>query len=229
VEGRQFALHTDRPRRLVTADLVRQRRDATLEPTLVHSRIVSTEPVADLDRLEQPAGHREPFSPGTAGRATLDPTSPGRDAHGERTSPEEAPLMFGRILLAVDGSPQSDQAARLAAELAAAAGAQVIVIHILELLATRIGPAELEPREDAQQLVERHAKQLAEAGVDASAEVGRALSGHVGKMLVSAATEHGVGLIVMGSRGRSDLGSFLLGSVAHKVLHHSHCPVLIAR
>ncbi len=137
--------------------------------------------------------------------------------------------MFARILLAVDGSPQSDKAAQLAARLAAAAGDEVIVTHIIELLPTKIGVTELEPREDAEQLVQRYAKELAATGVNASTDLGRALSGHTGKMLVNAATEHRVGLIVMGSRGRSDLGSFLLGSVAHKVLHHSHCPVLIAR
>lgn len=137
--------------------------------------------------------------------------------------------MFGRILLAVDGSPQSDVAAQLAAKLAAAAGDRVFVTHIIELSPTKIGPTEAEPREDAQQLVERYAKQLADAGVNASTDIGRALSGRVGKMLVNAADEHQVGLIVMGCRGRSDLSSLLLGSVAHEVVHHSHCPVLIAR
>jgi nucleotide-binding universal stress UspA family protein len=34
---------------------------------------------------------------------------------------------------------------------------------------------------------------------------------------------------VMGSRGHSDLAALLVGSVAHKVLHLSACPVLIAR
>lgn len=137
--------------------------------------------------------------------------------------------MFGSILLAVDGSSQSDNAVQLAAKLAAAAEDEVIVAHVVEVWPTRVGVAESELREDAVRLVERHAKELAAAGVAVSSEVGRALSGAVGRVLVDAAIEHRVGLIVMGSRGRSDLGSLLLGSVAHSVLHHSYCPVLIAR
>lgn len=137
--------------------------------------------------------------------------------------------MFGTILLAVDGSEQSDKAVELAARLAAGTRDEVVVTHVVELLPTKVGATELELREDAQELVERYAKELAAAGVTATTDLGRALSGHVARRLVDAAAEHRAELIVMGSRGRTELGSFLLGSVAHKVLHFSRCPVLIAR
>jgi nucleotide-binding universal stress UspA family protein len=142
---------------------------------------------------------------------------------------KEVPPMFGNILLAVDGSPQSDKATQLAAKLAAPTGTKIVVIHVIELVPTKMGPAELELRRDAQQVVERHAKQLADAGVNATIDISQALSGRVGTVLVNAASELHADLIVMGCRGRSDLTSLLLGSVAHDVLKHSHCPVLIAR
>jgi nucleotide-binding universal stress UspA family protein len=53
--------------------------------------------------------------------------------------------------------------------------------------------------------------------------------GSAARLILDAAKEHGAGLIEMGSRGHSDLAALLVGSVAHKVLHLSECPVLIAR
>jgi nucleotide-binding universal stress UspA family protein len=39
----------------------------------------------------------------------------------------------------------------------------------------------------------------------------------------------GCEMIIMGSRGRSDLKGLFLGSVAHRVLQQAPCPVLIVR
>jgi nucleotide-binding universal stress UspA family protein len=36
-------------------------------------------------------------------------------------------------------------------------------------------------------------------------------------------------LIVMGTRGMTELKSLVLGGVANKVVHHAHCPVLLVR
>jgi len=43
------------------------------------------------------------------------------------------------------------------------------------------------------------------------------------------AREHDAGVIVMGSRGRSDLAGLVLGSTAHKVIHLADRPVLVVR
>ena len=43
------------------------------------------------------------------------------------------------------------------------------------------------------------------------------------------AIAHDADIIVMGSRGRSGLAGFILGSTAHKVIHLTDRPVLIVR
>jgi nucleotide-binding universal stress UspA family protein len=138
--------------------------------------------------------------------------------------------MFGTILLAVDGSAHADRAAALARKLATTGGDEVIVVHVTEMMVSRgAGPVELDGDREAIERAEQHARELEAAGVPARVELVRAPAGHVAKVVVDAAEKHGAGVIVMGSRGRTDLEALVLGSVAHKVLHLSGRPVLITR
>ena len=71
--------------------------------------------------------------------------------------------------------------------------------------------------------------ELEKAGINARAELRGAQYGGVARILANLAEDLDAGLIVMGSHGRGDLTALLLGSVAHKVLHLTDRPVLIAR
>jgi nucleotide-binding universal stress UspA family protein len=77
--------------------------------------------------------------------------------------------------------------------------------------------------------VEHAAQELHDAGVKAHYEVRNALYGQAAREIVDDASAHDAGVIVMGSRGRSDLTGLLLGSTAHKVIHLSDRPVLVVR
>jgi len=70
---------------------------------------------------------------------------------------------------------------------------------------------------------------LTDEGVNVHAKKINGYHGLVANQIVSIGTENGVDLIVMGSRGLSDVAGLFLGIVAHKVLHLAGCPVLIAR
>ena len=82
-------------------------------------------------------------------------------------------------------------------------------------------------RDDAQHLVNRYVAQLTAAGVPATGEVHRELATGIGGAMIDVALAHQAGLLVVGTRGRSDLTSMLLGSVAHEVVHKSTLPVLV--
>jgi nucleotide-binding universal stress UspA family protein len=138
--------------------------------------------------------------------------------------------MFGTILLAVDGSDHAEHAARMAEKLATATGDQVIVLHVTEVIVGRAaGPVELEDDRRGIERAMQQAKELEAAGVSTQVELPQAPIGHVAKVVVDAAEKYGAGVIVMGSRGRTDLAALVMGSVAHKVLHLSDRPVLIIR
>ena len=71
--------------------------------------------------------------------------------------------------------------------------------------------------------------ELADEGLVVKGQIRGAPFGRAAKEIVEEAEEAGCDAIVMGSRGLSDWAAILVGSMAHKVVSHAHCPVVIAR
>jgi nucleotide-binding universal stress UspA family protein len=138
--------------------------------------------------------------------------------------------MFERILLAVDGSEPSNRAKEAAAELASKLDAELRVLHVRELESHgRAGPVSLEAPDEAADLVNKVVAELSGRGVKATGEAYAVMAGAVAPHIISTAEEFGASLIVMGTRGMTDFAALLVGSVAHKVIHHADCPVLVIR
>jgi len=140
--------------------------------------------------------------------------------------------MYGTILVAVDHSEASDRAVEAARDLARATGDTVRLVHVVERLhvSSRLGGSyELEEPEDVSDLLSKELGIFNAADVTATSESRQAAVGHVAREILDAAKECGAGLVVMGSRGRSELADLLLGSTTFKVLHLAGPPVLVVR
>jgi nucleotide-binding universal stress UspA family protein len=138
-------------------------------------------------------------------------------------------LMYERLLVAVDHSEVSPRVIAAARDLASLSKGKVWVLHVREREFGRLGLTPSEPDEEAQQAVRDGVEALIQAGVDAQGEVREAVYGHAAGEIVNNAREHDAGVIIMGSRGRSDLAGLVLGSTAHKVIHLSDRPVMVVR
>lgn len=139
--------------------------------------------------------------------------------------------MYDKILVAVDHSEISDRAVLAARDLALLSKGEVWVLHLREReIATRGAVIVADETEDeARASVQVIVDKLTAAGVNAHGEVRNTMFGYAGREIVEDAIEHGVDVIVMGSRGRSDLAGLILGSTAHKVIHLADRPVLVIR
>ncbi len=137
--------------------------------------------------------------------------------------------MISRILLAANGSEYSARAVRMAAEVAGRFGAEIIVFHAYEHAMGRGGGYDVETLAEADALIDRVVRELKDVGLSARGQVRSCFYGHTAREIVGQARDEGADLIVMGSRGLSDVAGLLLGSVAHKVLQLADVPVLVTR
>jgi nucleotide-binding universal stress UspA family protein len=137
--------------------------------------------------------------------------------------------VFERIVVAVDGSPQSGKTIPVAMDLAGRYGSSVTVVHVREYERYEGSDVDLGPPIPAEQLVEEVLVRFRDGGVEAGGEIRRVSPGHTAEQIVEIAHESEAGLIVMGSRGMTEWKSLLLGGVANKVVQHATCPVLLVR
>ncbi len=137
--------------------------------------------------------------------------------------------MFDRILVAADGSAQGSKTVPAAIDLAQKYGASVTVLHVREYEKYEGSEVDLGPPQEAKPLVDEVVARFTDAGVDAHAEIRKVTPGQTPDEIVRVAKQVDANLIVMGTRGMSELRSLVLGGVANKVVHQAHCPVLLVR
>ena len=140
--------------------------------------------------------------------------------------------MYKHILIAYDGSSGAKRALARALTLAKIFSARIGAIWVRSSLPHFPETVDeiAEEQEAADQYLERLKAELETAARDASVEIScEARSGHPAKSILRHAEETGVDLIVLGSRGHSDLWGRIMGHTADRVSENAHCDVLIVR
>lgn len=137
--------------------------------------------------------------------------------------------MFKHILVAVDASEYTAGAVPTAIEVAKSFNADVFVLHVREHALGRAAVYPEETQDEATELVAAAVKAIKAAGITVKGDVHGGHVGHTAQGIVETAKARNADLIVMGSRGLSDIAGAFLGSVTHKVLQIADIPVLVAR
>jgi len=141
--------------------------------------------------------------------------------------------MYDHILVPTDGSPGVERAVEHAVDLAAAHGATLHALYVVNTASYSSMPMETSWEhvrdmlgEEGEQALER-VQELAEPeGVGVETIV---VDGSPSREIVHYAEDGGIDLIVMGTHGRGGIDRLLLGSVAERVVRASKVPVLTVR
>ncbi len=150
--------------------------------------------------------------------------------------------MINKLLVAVDGSSHSLKAVDYASAIAVCCKASLIILTVVRVHKVREISAELRtyaelediPSVDldalkmiAGELVAYAEKRSREKGVDDI--VTKVQQGPVARTIIACAQQHGVDIIVVGSRGFGNIEATLRGGVSNRVELLAKCPVLTVK
>jgi nucleotide-binding universal stress UspA family protein len=139
--------------------------------------------------------------------------------------------MFGKILVALDGSPASEKALTVAVDLATHYRTDLVALGVAESPEI-VGM--VEEVNAALQSAEEHFRRILTAAVEYARSKGVALRsvvirGHAADAIVRYAESEKVDLVVVGHHGHSRIARFFLGSTSERVGEHSPCTVMIVK
>lgn len=144
---------------------------------------------------------------------------------------------FSKILVAIDGSEASMDAADYAIQMAREYNSELIALHVILSDLTIFGPNPPRHINELKQEAQKYLDKLREkSNLDSNNSDKKiplrteliASASAVGG-IVGFAEKENTSLIVIGTRGRSGFKKLLLGSVAAGVVTYAHCPVMVIK
>lgn len=142
-----------------------------------------------------------------------------------------------KILVPTDFSKEAQIAAEVASGIAKKAGAELILLHVIEegssesfKVTGEISYTDMEDKLFTMKLIQSSKKQMAKLvgdsmfnGVKVRQELRMGSPFHGMRSII---TEHKVDLVVMGTAGKTDLAEMIIGSNTEKVVRYANCSVL---
>jgi nucleotide-binding universal stress UspA family protein len=139
------------------------------------------------------------------------------------------------IVSPIDFSNHSDDALKVAADMASRLGSELCLVHVVPMIprlpsvSTIFHEAEYEQalHSDAEQRLRQMASELGRSGLKVRTEIGTA--NDVGMEILRIAEHNHAEMIVIATHGMSGWHKLAFGSVTEKVVRMSTCPVLVLR
>jgi nucleotide-binding universal stress UspA family protein len=135
--------------------------------------------------------------------------------------------VFRTIAIGLDGSEGAKKAIPFAVELARRDGAKLILAHVEEDIPGKGGGPIRLNEDEVQAEIKRQAEELTADGVETTVRMTNVFLGGPAPAIAKIADEADADLIVVGTRGQSTVVGVVLGSVAQRLLHLAHQPVLV--
>jgi nucleotide-binding universal stress UspA family protein len=147
---------------------------------------------------------------------------------------------YSRILIPVDGSEPSRNAAHYGISLAVRYNAKLVVLNVDNLnsikktfssfiTAPTYGTEEMEQKKEAmQKFLDEILKIAEESSVEVKTQIIEESESVIQAILEYAENER-ADLIIVGTRGNSKFKKLLLGSITEGVVTYAHCPVLVVK
>jgi nucleotide-binding universal stress UspA family protein len=138
--------------------------------------------------------------------------------------------MYTRLLVALDGTPESEVALSPARTLAAALGAQLSLLRVVPADRTGISVVSSPELDRAYEYLEAVADTLRGSGAAVEVDVEVVVAqGSPAEAILAEADRRGANLIVLATHGRNGIDKLVIGSVSERVVQRSKLPVLLLR
>jgi len=138
-----------------------------------------------------------------------------------------------RILVGVDGSPESRKAAELAARIARTTGSGLELAHVLHEIAFNAHGANFSFHRESDARTDRAHLLLSDMSASVppltTAVETSLLEGSPASRLAEEAKRDDIWMVVVGHRGRGSIGRVLVGSTADRLAQICLKPVLVVR